>query len=320
MTKGATIVFMGTPDFAVPSLQRLAARHHIKAVMSQPPRPGGRGMKIRPSPVHAMADQLGLPVETPEKLDDEAMAMIKSHATDFLIVVAYGLILPEPVLALPAKAAINGHASLLPRWRGAAPIHRAIAAGDSITGTTAMLMARALDSGPMLVKREEVIRTDDTAASLHDRLADLTATTLLEAVDRFDSLTPTPQDESAVTWAEKISPAEAEMDFTLPAEEAERRIRAFAPFPGAWFAIPRDADAPHRIKVLAARRVDGKGQPGQVLGRGQAGGPVLACGTGALELMRIQPQGKPVRDGAAFLNGNALPDRMDPAATSGGQG
>ena len=136
MTKGATIVFMGTPDFAVPSLQRLAARHHIKAVMSQPPRPGGRGMKIRPSPVHAMADQLGLPVETPEKLDDEAMAMIKSHAPDFLIVVAYGLILPEPVLALPAKAAINGHASLLPRWRGAAPIHRAIAAGDSITGMT----------------------------------------------------------------------------------------------------------------------------------------------------------------------------------------
>ena len=189
-------------------------------------------MKMRVSAVHARAEELSLHVETPERLDAAAVAGLRAHDADFFIVVAYGLILPDAVLSLPKKAAINGHASLLPRWRGAAPIHRAIAAGDSMTGTTAMLMAKTLDSGPMLCHRQTPINADDTTASLHDRLAQLTADVLAEAVAGFDHLTPVPQNDDEVTWAEKISPAEAEIDFAMPADEIERRIRAFAPFPG----------------------------------------------------------------------------------------
>lgn len=316
----ARIVFMGTPPFAVPSLERMAAEHDVVAVYSQPPRPSGRGMKVRASAVHARAEELSLHVETPERLDDAAVAGLRALAADFFIVVAYGLILPEVVLSLPKKAAINGHASLLPRWRGAAPIHRAIAAGDSMTGTTAMLMAKALDSGPILCDRQTPIHTDDTTASLHDRLAALTADVLAEAVADFDHLTPVPQNEAEVTWAEKISPAEAEIDFAMPADEIERRIRAFAPFPGAWFAAAQDDGSQQRIKVLAAS-ITGGDDPqsrggsaaGAVLGVGAGGGPLIATGHGRLELTRVQPQGKPVMDGAAFLNGNRLPPQISPS-------
>ncbi|MGC6485678.1 MAG: methionyl-tRNA formyltransferase [Candidatus Puniceispirillales bacterium] len=305
----ARIVFMGTPAFAVPSLEAMARDHEVAAVYSQPPRPSGRGMKTRPSAVHARAEDLGLAVETPLRLDAGAQENLAGYAPDFLIVVAYGLILPEPVLALPRKAAINGHASLLPRWRGAAPIHRAIAAGDTVTGVTAMLMAKSLDSGPMLATREEPIRDDDTTASLHDRLASLTATVLTEAVAGFDHLTPLDQNEADVTWAEKITPAEAEIDFTRPVAEIERRIRAFAPFPGAWFSIRRDDGNSQRIKVLAAEITSGQGQPGTVLGTAGTG-PEIAAADGALVLTRVQPQGKPAMDGAAFLNGNTLPPQI----------
>ena len=315
----ARIVFMGTPPFAVPSLERMAAEHDVVAVYSQPPRPSGRGMKMRVSAVHARAEELSLHVETPERLDAAAVAGLRAHDADFFIVVAYGLILPEAVLSLPKKAAINGHASLLPRWRGAAPIHRAIAAGDSMTGTTAMLMAKTLDSGPMLCHRQTPINADDTTASLHDRLAQLTADVLAEAVAGFDHLTPVPQNDDEVTWAEKISPAEAEIDFAMPADEIERRIRAFAPFPGAWLTAAHDDGTAQRIKVLAAR-ITGADAPqprdasgaaaGEVLGVGAAGGPLIATGDGVLELTRVQPPGKAVMDGAAFLNGNRLPQRI----------
>ena len=285
----ARIVFMGTPAFAVPSLEAMARDHEVAAVYSQPPRPSGRGMKTRPSAVHARAEDLGA-VETPLRLDAGAQETLPVTLLIF-IVVAYGLILPEPVLALPRKAAINGHASLLPRWRGAALIHRAIVAGDTVTGVTAMLMAKSLDSGPMLAAREEPIRDDDTTASLHDRLASLTATVLTEAVAGFDHLTPVDQNEADVTWAEKITPAEAEIDFTRPAAEIERRIRAFAPFPGAWFSIRRDDGNSQRIKVLAAEITSGQGQPGTVLGT-VGTGPEIAAAAGALVLTRVQPQGK----------------------------
>ena len=318
----ARIVFMGTPPFAVPSLERMAAEHDVVAVYSQPPRPSGRGMKVRVSAVHARAEELSLNVETPARLDDAAIAGLRALDADFFIVVAYGLILPEDVLSLPKKAAINGHASLLPRWRGAAPIHRAIAAGDSMTGTTAMLMARALDSGPMLCDRQTPINANDTTASLHGRLAVLTADVLAEAVADFDRLTPVPQNEAEVTWAEKISPAEAEINFALPADEIERRIRAFAPFPGAWFAVTREDGTEQRIKVLAARisgpddlssRGASDATAGDVLGIGVAGGPLIAASHGGIELTRVQPQGKPAMDGAAFLNGNRLPPRINPS-------
>lgn len=306
----ARVVFMGTPDFAVPSLEAMVRGHDVVAVYSQPPRPSGRGMKTRPSAVHERAETLGIPVETPVRLDPDACKHLAVYAPDFLIVVAYGLILPEAVLAIPRKAAINGHASLLPRWRGAAPIHRAIAAGDKVTGTTAMLMEKGLDTGPMLVRREEPVRDDDTTASLHDRLAVLTADVLAEAVARFDAITPVIQPDQDVTWAEKITPAEAEIDFSQPAAVVERRIRAFAPFPGAWFSIPQGDGTSQRVKVLSAEITDQNGTPGQVLDQHANQGPVIAAGEGGVMLTRVQPQGKPAMDGAAFVNGNQLPAQI----------
>ena len=302
---------MGTPQFAVPSLESLAGKHDVALVFSQPPRPSGRGMKTRPSAVQAAAERMGIPVSTPAKLDAGDVARLKELSPDFLAVVAYGLILPEAVLAIPGKAAINGHASLLPRWRGAAPIHRAIEAGDDATGATVMVMESGLDSGPVLLAKEEAIRPGDTTASLHDRLAEVTASALLEAVDGFDSLTPVPQDESEVTWAGKITPAEAEIDFGQPAEAVERRVRAFAPSPGAWFSIEGENGELQRIKVLAVEIVPDKCPattgPGTYLDRGPGGGPLVMAADAAVELASVQPQGRPVMDGAAFLNGYAFP-------------
>jgi len=303
-----SIIFMGSPDFAIPSLEICARQHEVKAVFSQPPRKRGRGMAVKPSPIHARAVELGIEVHTPPRLDAEARTILEEIRPEFLIVVAYGLILPAAVLAAARVAAINGHASLLPRWRGAAPIHRAIAAGDKVTGVTAMVMEEGLDTGPMLLARQIPVRPDDTTGLLHDRLARLTADTLAETLERMDELVPLAQDPSKVTWAEKITPAEAEMDFSQPGEVIERRIRAFAPFPGAWFSAGTDQEGrPRRIKVLAAKCRAGSGAPGEVLGRGDAGAPLIATGDGAIELVRMQPQGKPVMDGRDFLNGNTLP-------------
>ena len=302
---------MGTPGFAVPSLEKLAEAHDIVAVYSQPPRRSGRGMETRPSPVQASAERLGIDVATPAELGGEQVRILKDLSPEFLVVVAYGLILPESVLAVPGRAAINGHASLLPRWRGAAPVQRAIAAGDGVTGTTVMMMAKTLDSGPMLLSKKEQVRPDDTSESLHGRLADLTAAALVEAIEGFDGLTPKPQDETKVTWAGKISPKEAEIDFSLPADAVERRIRAFAPNPGAWFSVGGKGGGSMRVKVLSAvvdNNISNNGAvPGIVMGQGAGGGPLVATADAAVELTSVQPQGKAAMEGAAFLNGYELP-------------
>lgn len=270
-------------------------------------------MKLQPSPVQVAAEALGLHIRHPERLDDAATAALAALRPEFLIVVAYGQILSEAALAAASVAAINGHASLLPRWRGAAPIHRAIAAGDGATGVTAMYMVKALDAGPMLLKKQEKIHPGDTTASLHDRLAEVTADVLAETVGGFEALVAQPQNEAEVTWAEKITSAEAEMDFTSTSADIERRIRAFAPFPGAWIAVPSDAGEDLRLKVLEAKFAAGKGAPGDILPAGANGGPVIATADGAIELTLVQPQGKPKMDGRSFLNGHRLPPRISPS-------
>ena len=247
----------------------------------------------------------------PDRLDGDAIRELEALTPDFLVTVAYGLILPEAVLAIPGKAAINGHASLLPRWRGAAPIHRAIEAGDNTTGISVMIMESELDSGPVLLAKEEPIRPDDTTASLQERLAEKSAGALIEAVNGFESLRPFPQDESKVTWAEKITPAEAEIDFGEPAAVVERRVRAFAPHPGAWFSIDSGGGGSKRIKVLSVavdNNISNNGVvPGIVMGQGPGGGPLVATIDAAVELTSVQPQGKAAMEGAAFLTGYKLP-------------
>ena len=307
------LVFMGTPEFAVPSLKRLAEDHDVLAVYCQPPRRQGRGMKERPSPVHQAALDQGIEVRCPLKFDDDEIAYLSSLNPDFLVVVAYGMILPQAVLDIPTKAPINGHASILPRWRGAAPIHRAIEQGDTVTGVTAMIMQAGLDTGPMLKIEKTAITNTDTTGSLHDRLADITASVLAETLSSYDQLEAIPQDEDQVTWAEKITPQEAEIDFTQSYDEINRKLRAFSPFPGSWIALNGD-DQPMRLKVKAiasAEANEASGQVlGQVLGKGANGGPVVACKDGGVELVRVQPPGKPVMDGRDFLNGYAMPKEI----------
>ena len=303
------LVFMGTPEFAVPSLKRLAEDHDVLAVYCQPPRRQGRGMKERPTAVHQAALDLGIEVRCPLKFDDEEIAYLSGLNPDFLVVVAYGMILPQAVLDIPTKAPINGHASILPRWRGAAPIHRAIEHGNAETGVTAMVMQAGLDTGPMLKIEKTAMTETDTTGSLHDRLAGLTATVLAETLLSFDQLEATPQDESQVTWAEKITPQEAEIDFTQPYEVIDRKLRAFSPFPGSWVSLGGD-DQPMRLKVKEIAPAEGKGLPGQVMGKGANGGPVVACKDGGVELVKVQPPGKPVMAGRDFLNGYAVPKEI----------
>ena len=312
MTNRARIVFMGTPDFAVPTLLALAEHHEVVAVYAQPPRRQGRGMKERPSPVHIKADALGIPVATPLKFDAAATAELAVLAPDFLVVVAYGMILPQAVLDIPNKIAINGHASLLPRWRGAAPIHRAIAAGDKETGVTAMKMEAGLDTGPMLMVEKTPIKADDDTGSLHDRLAQVTADILLRSIAQIDSLTPEPQHHEDAIYAEKITADDAEMNFSLPTEVIDAQLRAFRPFPGSWLALGRGEDGKIiRLKVKSiAINPAHKGAPGQMLGVGANGGPLVATADAAVELTLVQPQGKPEMTGQDYLNGNQLPDQI----------
>lgn len=316
----ARIVFMGTPEFAVPSLKRLAADHDVLAVYCQPPRRQGRGMKERPSPVHQAALDLGIEVRCPLRFDDEAVAELQSLAPEFLVVVAYGMILPQAVLDIPSKAPINGHASILPRWRGAAPIHRAIEHGDAETGVTAMVMEAGLDTGPMLTIEKTPIEDTDTTGRLHDRLAEITANVLAKTLLSFDELSPTPQDQDDVTWAEKISPQEAEIDFTQPYEVIDRRMRAFAPFPGAWLSLGDGTPALRlKIREIAPAPLQGISNKtfGQVMGKGEHSGPVIACMDGGVELVRVQPAGKPVMTGRDFLNGYEMPSSITRVNRSG---
>ncbi|MBV6638935.1 MAG: methionyl-tRNA formyltransferase [Mameliella sp.] len=294
------VVFMGTPDFSVPILDALhAAGHDIACVYCQPPRPAGRGKKDRPTPVHQRALALGLPVRHPERLkspEDQA-AFADLHA-DLAVVVAYGLILPQPVLDAPKHGCLNIHASLLPRWRGAAPIHRAIMAGDPETGVCIMQMEAGLDTGPVLLREATPIGASETTGELHDRLSRMGAQLITQALDRIDDLVPEPQPEEGVTYAAKIDKAEAAVDWTRPAEEISRQVRGLAPFPGAWTTYGGD-----RIKLLGAEPAEGQGAPGTLLDDRFT----VACGTGALRITRAQRAGKGAQDAATFLNGCPLP-------------
>ncbi|MFV0333751.1 MAG: methionyl-tRNA formyltransferase [Tropicimonas sp.] len=293
------VVFMGTPDFSVPALEALvAAGHGICAVYTQPPRPAGRGKKDRPSPVHARAEALGLPVRHPVSLrPQEEKDAFAALGADIAVVVAYGLILPQAILDAPARGCLNIHASLLPRWRGAAPIHRAIMAGDDETGICIMQMEAGLDTGPVLLREATSIGAADTTADLHDRLAGMGGRMIVEALGRLDALGPMPQPEAGVTYAHKIDKAEARIDWTLPAAEIDRRIRGLSPFPGAWCDI-----AGERVKLLRSRLAEGRGAPGTVLG-----GFTIACGNGAVEVLEAQRQGKRPMAAAEILRGLSLP-------------
>ncbi len=293
------IIFMGTPDFSVPVLDALVrAGHEIACVYCQPPRPAGRGKKDRPSPVQARAEELGLPIRHPVSLKgDEVQAEFAALKADIAVVVAYGLILPRAVLEAPAKGCLNIHASLLPRWRGAAPIHRAIMAGDAETGICIMQMEAGLDTGPVLLRETTAIGTEETTAKLHDRLSDMGAALILRALEQIDSLTPQPQPTDGVTYADKIDKSEARVDWTQPAEQVDRKIRGLSPFPGAWCEI----DAA-RVKLLASRLAPGSGAPGEVLDDALT----VACGTGAVQLTRLQRAGKGAQDVDVFLRGRAV--------------
>jgi methionyl-tRNA formyltransferase len=278
------LVFMGTPSFSVPALEALvAAGHEIAAVYTQPPRPAGRGQALRPSDVHRRAETLGLPVRHPQSLrDPEAQADFAALEADAAVVVAYGLILPQAVLDAPHGGCLNIHASLLPRWRGAAPIHRAVMAGDAETGVCIMRMEAGLDTGPVLLREAIPIGPADTTGDLHDRLADLGARMVAEALERLPELVPVPQPEDGVTYAAKIDKAEARIDWRGPAEEVARQIRGLSPFPGAWCLAGEE-----RVKLLRGMAVAGIGAPGQVLE-----GLTIACGSGAVAVTEVQREGK----------------------------
>jgi methionyl-tRNA formyltransferase len=289
---------MGTPDFAVPALHALVeAGHEVACVYCQPPRPAGRGQKARPSPVQRTAESLGLPVRTPATLKGAAdQADFRDLALDAAVVAAYGLILPDAILEAPRFGCINIHASLLPRWRGAAPIQRAILAGDSESGVTIMQVEQKLDAGPILLAEAVPITAETTGESLHDDLATLGARLIVDALAGVaeGTLPPRPQPEDGVTYAHKLERAEGHLDWREPADALERKIRAFTPWPGAWFEIDGV-----RVKLLAVEPVALDGPPGEVLDDELA----IACGGGALRPVRLQRQGRSAMTRAEFLRG-----------------
>ena len=294
------VIFMGTPPFSVPALQAIAARHEVVAVYSQPPRAAGRGQKPRPSAVHAAADDLGIAVRTPLRLRDPAdQAEFAGLRADVAVVVAYGLILPQPVLDAPRLGCLNIHASLLPRWRGAAPIHRAIMAGDAETGVAIMQMEAGLDTGPVLACARTRIGAEETTADLHDRLSVMGADLIVDVLDRLP-LPAVPQPQDGVSYAAKIDKAEARVDWTRPAAEVDRLIRGLSPFPGAWCEV-----AGERVKLLRSRLAAGRGAPGQVLA-----GFTIACGDGAVEVLEAQRAGKNPMAAGDLLRGWVLPARL----------
>jgi methionyl-tRNA formyltransferase len=294
------VVFMGTPDFSVSVLDALIeAGHDVAAVYCQPPRPAGRGKKDRPTPVHARAEALGLDVRHPISLKTaEAQQEFADLNADVAVVVAYGLLLPQAVLDAPKLGCLNIHASLLPRWRGAAPIHRAIMAGDAETGICIMQMEAGLDTGPVLMRSTLAIRDEETTAELHDRLSENGAALIVEALAALSHLTPEVQPDDGVTYAHKIDKAEARVDWARPAADIDRQIRGLSPFPGAWTEIEGQ-----RVKLLASRLSEGKGAPGEVLNDAL----VVACGTGAVELLRLQRAGKGAQDKETFQRGRPVP-------------
>jgi methionyl-tRNA formyltransferase len=292
------LAFMGSPDFAVPALRALhAAGHDIAAVYAQPPRPAGRGQKETPCPVHRAALDLGLPVRTPARVrrDTAEHDAFAALGLDAAVVAAYGLILPKPMLDAPRHGCLNIHASLLPRWRGAAPIQAAIVAGDAETGITIMRMEEGLDTGPMLLREAVPIGPRATTPEIHDALAAIGAKLILRAL--AEDPPPVPQPEAGVTYAPKIAKEDGRLDWMLPAAALDRRVRALNPWPGCFFAHGGET-----IRVLAAEPADGSGAPGTVLDAA----PTIACGEGALRLTRLQRAGRAAMEADAFLRGYAL--------------
>ena len=292
------IVFMGTPDFAVPALVALReAGHEIACVYTQPPRPAGRGKKLRPSPVQVKAEELGLEVRTPKGLRKaEAQAAFAALGADVAVVAAYGLILPQVVLDAPVHGCLNIHASILPRWRGAAPIHRAVMAGDEETGVTIMQMEAGLDTGPM----RHIVRTPvgrKTTGELFEELGTMGAAAMVEVLADLEAYPPIAQDEALTTHAAKVDKAEARIDWSADAAMIEALVRGLAPFPGAWFEMGGE-----RVKLLMAEVVDVSGAPGEVLDTNFT----IACGQGALCPVTLQRAGKPAMDREAFLRGRPV--------------
>ena len=297
------LVFAGTPPFAAQALKALhAAGHDIALVLTQPDRPAGRGLKPKPSAVAELAASLGLPMAKPATLKSpEGRAPIEAAAPDLMVVAAYGLILPQSVLTIPRRGCLNIHASLLPRWRGAAPVQRAILAGDPETGVAIMAMEAGLDTGPVLLEHRLPILATDTAGSLTEKLAGLGATAIVEALERLDGLAPRAQEDAGVTYAAKVEKAEAALDWERDAVDLHRQVRAFNPFPGAETILGGEA-----LKVWEASCVEASGPPGTVIGVHE-GRPVVACGRGALALTVIQRPGARRMAATDFVRGHPMP-------------
>ena len=292
------IVFMGTPEFSVVALEALvAAGHEVVCAYSQPPRPAGRGKKERPSPVQLKAESLGIPVRHPTSLrTPEVQAEFAALDADIAVVVAYGLLLPQPILDAPKAGCLNIHASLLPRWRGAAPIHRAIMSGDAQTGVCIMQMEAGLDTGPVLLREAIDIGAEETTVLLHDRLAELGGRLVVETLARLESLELEVQPEEGVTYAAKIDKAEARVDWEKDAVEIDRQIRGLSPFPGAWTIVNGK-----RLKLLGSRVATASGSAGVV-----QDGAVVACGAGAIEVLRAQIEGKSAQEASVLVNSGVL--------------
>lgn len=299
------IVFMGTPDFAVKALEALAARHEVVCVYTREPQEAGRGKKLTKSPVHEFAEAHGILVRTPKTLRSaEAQAELKALQADISVVAAYGLILPQAVIETFPLGCINIHGSLLPRWRGAAPIQRAIEAGDNESGITIMKVVEKLDAGDMLLKGSVPITAETTGETLHDAMAGLGAELIVKALDNWQNLHAEPQDERLVTYAAKIDKAESRLDFSMPAEVLERKIRAFNPYPAVYFEYGGE-----RYKILRAKVVDETGDAGAILDG--AGRLVIACGDKALEVTEIQRQGKKKMPTEELLRGMNFCGRVE---------
>ncbi|MGX1498633.1 methionyl-tRNA formyltransferase [Labrenzia sp. MBR-25] len=303
------VIFMGTPDFSVPTLMEIVGQgHDVVACYSQPPRPAGRGMDLKKSPVHEAAESFGIPVFTPQSLkgveEQEAFAALDA---DVAVVVAYGLLLPKPILDAPQFGCLNLHASMLPRWRGAAPINRAIMAGDTETAVQVMRMEEGLDTGPVCMSETVAIGENMTAGDLHDKLSSLGGDLMVRALAALSrgALGDQAQAEEGVTYAAKLSKQETRIDWSKPAAEVHNHIRGLSPFPGAWCEMPLGGKA-ERVKVLRSTLGEASGTPGSI----QIGAdvPVVCCGTGAVRLEQVQRAGKKPMSGAEFLRGASLSD------------
>jgi methionyl-tRNA formyltransferase len=312
------VVFCGTGAFGLPALRALAASEfRPRLVVTQPDRPAGRSRDLKASAIKTLAAELGVEVFQPERINrDEALARLRAEAPDFLLVVAYGQILRKAVLDLPRLMCVNLHGSALPRWRGAAPIAAALAAGDAESGVTAMRMDEGLDTGPILAVTREAVRPDDDAGTLHDRLADMGGAMIVDVLRRVASgaLRPTPQDDAAATVCRTLDRADGRLDWTRPAAELERRVRAMRPWPGAWTTVRRADGTSYELGVLKAAVADAVGgaAPGTVLAA-EGDACVVAAGGGALRLTEVKPAGKSAMEIGAFLRGRRLSagDRCD---------